>query len=963
MQKARPDPPVMTTKKLPLLLFFLFTLAAFSKGIPRQDYVEGEVLVRFRDRVEKVQEHRAVSSQDLSVIKDFPSSKNLYLMRTTAGRDVRQTIKEIEKDADVLYAQPNYIYRLCDNIPNDTYLYLQWALPKISAPAAWDITTGDTSIVIAVIDSGVKYDHPDLADNMWVNQTEYTGMENVDDDGNGIVDDIHGARWTGSIRNGDPMDYYGHGTHCAGIIGAQGNNVTGVCGVNWDVRIMALRFITSSSGTTADAIECINYVIDRYYNYSENIIAASNSWGGYSYDPALYDAIENLLDYGILFIAAAGNDTNDSDYIPMYPAGFYLPNIISVAATTSADQFAYFSNYGRRSVHISAPGSYIYSTYLSGYTSLSGTSMATPFVAGLAGLLKSADGTRNWIKIKNLILTGGDDVPVLSETISGRRINANNSLNPAGRTLFSRLRPIGPRASAAYGDALSISALNIQDDAGAGNVDVTINETAGTITLYDNGTGFDRYAGDGIYSMQWAPAATGMHTLVFDDGSLEVSVLRKYKIPVKVSSDWREFTGTNLNLTNDSSTEISIPFAVQFGGNTFTALNVADNGVMSFIDDVDPEKRFYGQDPPDDGLPDTDRFNYNTAIAPFWADFAPSSSKNIFWSVLGSAPDRELVIEWRDVPLYAVPNNGVTFQVVFFENGSEVVFNYQDVSVGNTSYDGGRSAVCGMQVSSLSGYTYSNRTASLYAGLSLLWETENIGTAPDTPVNVEPVGETGLSLEPLLTASDYSHPGTAGFAFSRWQVRRSGGSYEPALYDSGKATPSFVHTVSAGALAYGNTYYWRVKYKDDSGNWSDWSSETIFTTMEDPGGGGGGGGGGCFIATAAFGSPLERHVRIFREFRDRYLLTNPAGRLFVKWYYRHSPKYAALISRHRTFRVTVRIILEPLYLLLKCGVRSCFLQNVQVRCKKQDLTPYYTRMRFHPPCRNLKRKAKPSTVT
>lgn len=888
------------TKKILQVFFLLFTLSAFSKGVPRQDYVEDEVLVRFKSHLEKVQEHRAVSSQDLSVVKNFPSVKNLYLLRTPAGRDIRKTIRELEKDPEVLYVQPNYIYRLCDKIPNDTYFDLQWGLPKISAPAAWDTTTGDTSIVIAVIDSGVKYDHPDLSDNMW-------------DDGFGN----HG--YNAVNNNYDPMDYSSHGTHCAGIIGAQGNNETGVCGVNWDVSIMALRFISGSSGSTADAIECINYVIDRHDNYSDNITAVSNSWGGDYYDQALYDSIVQLLDRGILFVAAAGNDANNSDYMPLYPAGYYLPNIISVAATTSADEFAYFSNYGRYSVHISAPGYNILSTVLNdNYGYKSGTSMATPFVTGLAGLLKSADVARDWVQIKNLILTGGDDIPALSETISAKRINADSSLNPAGGTVFSRLRPIGARATCAYGDSLSLSALNIQDDAGAGDVEVTINETAGTITLYDNGTGFDRYAGDGIYSALWQAGGTGVYTLEFPDGNLQAEVLRSYNAPAKIPSDWREFTGTSLNLADDSAAEISLPFSVQFGGNAFTSLSVADNGVISFIDDVDPDNRLNGHLPPSGGLPETGRFNYNTVIAPFWADFNPSGTQNVFWAVLGTAPDRELVIEWRDVPLYLAPSNGVTFQVVFFENGSEVVFNYQDVSTGNSSYDGGRSAVCGLQVSPESGHTYSNRTASLYAGLSLLWETENIGAVPDTPVNAEPDGETGLSLEPLLTASEYSHPGTDGFAFSRWQVRRAGGTYEPAVYDSGKAGPSEMHTVAGGPLDYGTTCYWRVKYKDESGNWSGWSSETLFTTMADPGGGGGGGGGGgCFIATAAFGSPFERHVQVFREFRDRRLLTNLAGRAFVRWYCRHSPKYAALISRSKILKAAARTALMPLYIIAR----------------------------------------------
>src|SRR5437879_13601601 len=245
----------------------------------------------------------------------------------------------------------------------------------------------------------------------------------IDDDGNGVIDDSVGDDTANN--DADPRDDAGHGAHVSGTIGALGNNGVGVAGVNWTVRIMACKFLNASgSGTIGDAIDCLEYV-KLMKDRGVNIVATNNSWGGGAFSQALFDAIEAHRQRGILFIAAAGNQASDNDATPFYPASYALPNVISVAATTQTDAKASFSNWGRRSVHLGAPGEAILSTTPGDtYQVMSGTSMATHHVTGVAALLKAQDPTRDWRATKNLILTGGDPLPSLANTLPATRLSA-----------------------------------------------------------------------------------------------------------------------------------------------------------------------------------------------------------------------------------------------------------------------------------------------------------------------------------------------------------------------------------------------------------------------------------------------------------------------------------------------------------------------------------------------------------
>ncbi|EAQ80099.1 S8 family serine peptidase [Blastopirellula marina] len=299
----------------------------------------------------------------------------------------------------------------------------------IDAPEAWEITTGNPNIVVAVIDTGVDYTHPDLIHSMWVNPGEIAG-DGIDNDGNGFVDDVYGYDFLNN--DGDPMDDNMHGTHVAGTIAAEGDNATGVVGVASSASIMALKFLSASgSGSTADAVRALNYATMMKKLYGVNVVATNNSWGGGEYSSALYNAIKASGDEDILFVAAAGNNGTNNDVNPQYPASYGLDNVISVAATDHNDQLAGFSNYGASSVDIAAPGVGIVSTITRGrYLSLSGTSMAAPHVSGVIALAYSINPSATMEQIKAALLGGADDIAGLHGKVStGGRLNALGTLH------------------------------------------------------------------------------------------------------------------------------------------------------------------------------------------------------------------------------------------------------------------------------------------------------------------------------------------------------------------------------------------------------------------------------------------------------------------------------------------------------------------------------------------------------
>jgi uncharacterized membrane protein len=312
--------------------------------------------------------------------------------------------------------------------PDDISFNQQWALHNtgqsggasdadIDAPDAWNITTGAREVLVAVVDTGVDRNHPDLEPNMWTNPGEIPA-NGIDDDGNGFVDDVHG--WDFFSGDNNPMDEDSHGTHCAGVIGAVGNNRSGISGVCWQVSMVGIRFLGPAGGSTSDAIESINYAA------SLGVDITSNSWGGAGLSVFLQQAIEDSGEQNIPFIAAAGNDGTDNDFQPHFPASFPSENVIAVASSTDSDTRSGFSNYGLTTVDIAAPGTSIYSTVPgSSYAAMSGTSMAAPHVTGALALAKSIAPLISVTELKSQLMQTADPVVELSAaSVSGGRLNA-----------------------------------------------------------------------------------------------------------------------------------------------------------------------------------------------------------------------------------------------------------------------------------------------------------------------------------------------------------------------------------------------------------------------------------------------------------------------------------------------------------------------------------------------------------
>jgi len=393
----------------------------------KPSYVAGEVLVRFRAGVSDELKLKAHASVNARVLKAFRSVSQLEKVRLPEGLPITEAIAAYKSNPEVLYAEPNYVVHAF-NTPNDPQFPQQWNLHNtgqsggtpgadIHAPEAWSLTTGSSSVVVAVIDTGVDYTHPDLAAQVWSAPMPFTAIGD-----NGIVVNCPaGSRGFNAVSEScDPMDDNSHGSHVSGILGAVGNNTVGVAGINWNVTILPCKFLDSTgSGDLSSAIGCLD-LVKSLKDAGINIVATNNSWGGFDFSQSLQDAIAAHLSDGILFVAAAGNDFSDNDQSPVYPASFFLSNVISVAATNRVDGLATFSDDGRRTVHLGAPGDQILSTTPNDtYGVFSGTSMAAPHVTGVAALLKAQDPSRDWRAIKNLLLTGGDLKGSLQNTIAG----------------------------------------------------------------------------------------------------------------------------------------------------------------------------------------------------------------------------------------------------------------------------------------------------------------------------------------------------------------------------------------------------------------------------------------------------------------------------------------------------------------------------------------------------------------
>lgn len=576
-------------RRIPLLLAFLAGVLALggpashaaSAKKPATRTVPGDVLVGFRSDVSPGQQQKILKEAGLDEKKSW--AKIHGSLAHTATGDVTAVIAKLQQDPRVRYAEPNFVIT-ADALPNDPSFGNTWGLNNtgqtingapgtpdadIDAPEAWNVTTGSPNVTVAVIDTGVDWSHPDLASQIWINPGENcAGCRNdgIDNDHNGFVDDWHG--WDFANNDNNPTDDHGHGTHVAGTIGAAGNNGTGVAGVNWNVRIMPVKFLNAQgSGTDANAVSAVLYAAQNGAD------VMNNSWASTDYSQALADAINVADQHGALFVAAAGNNGTNNDSTPTYPASYSMPNVMSVAATDNTDNLAFFSNTGRQSVDLGAPGVDIYSTWMGGgYQYESGTSMATPHVSGAAALAKAAFPSASAVGLKALLLgTVDPKSPLATTTSSGGRLNVGNAV-ACHSTPQVWIDSPGPGFQTDVGAPVSFTALasNCADPSG---VTVTATGNGSPVTLSPRG--------DGVYTGTLTPTSGGAITISVTASNGTTSTTRSITGSARSSLS---ITPGGPPVTVTSAAGESIP--LKFNGTAGERVSVALTNVSILISQV-----------------------------------------------------------------------------------------------------------------------------------------------------------------------------------------------------------------------------------------------------------------------------------------------------------------------------------------------------------------------------------------
>jgi thermitase len=392
----------------------------------------GRLLVGFKDGVSAERQQQLLAALQGRIAQRFGAIRGgrLALVRPRSGLALTLLRRRLQRHPDVAYAEPDFFqFASAEKTPDDPFYFRQYALVDspddhdIDAPTAWG--TRSSCAKVAILDTGIDTDHPDLKSNVY--KSDDKPNNNKDDDKNGYVDDTYGLN---AIKGkGSGQDDNGHGTHVSGIVAGRGNNDVGVSGTCWSSKLLAVKFMNShGKGSTSAAIAGIQYAVKQGFKI------INCSFGSSSKSSSLHDAVDYAQDHKALLVVAAGNDSENIDKHPLYPASYTDSNILAVAATTDEDTLADFSNFGSTAVDVAAPGDSIYSTYLNGgYRVLSGTSMAAPYASGVAALLRKQQSDASYGDLRYAIRHKVDKPPALDGKVAyDGRLNAEKALAAIG---------------------------------------------------------------------------------------------------------------------------------------------------------------------------------------------------------------------------------------------------------------------------------------------------------------------------------------------------------------------------------------------------------------------------------------------------------------------------------------------------------------------------------------------------
>ena len=643
---------------------------------PALQHAPDSVLVRFAAGTNGNERAEAMRAAHASHARTLMASARLEQLYLIAGRPVEAALNALSRLPFVESAEADFVVRA---VTNDQFYGLLYAINNtgqvvasqsgtfdadMDVAEAWSLSIGDPDLVIAVIDDGVEYTHPDINDQMWVNPGEV--VDGVDNDGNGYVDDIFGYDFYSN--DSDPYDdnninteQGGHGTHVAGTICAEGNNSIGIVGVVQQCRIMALRFLGPQGGYTSDAISAVNYAVGK------GVRLSNNSWGGGDYSMSLYLAIQSAGNQGHLFLAAAGNDGIDVDNTtPHYPSSYDLPNIVSVAATDNRDQLASSSNFGVNSVDVAAPGVDIASSAWGSYYFFSGTSMATPNVTGVAALILSQNPGFSYAQVRDRLLQTARAVPGLSGKVAtGGVVNALAALSVTP----PEPPPAAPSNLAAQATGTNSIALTFTDNASdedgfkvyrsAAGADFSLLTTlsADTTAHTDEGLSAGTSYTYEVTAFNTAGESAASNTATATTDTEPVTLP---SAPSALSAQATSFDTVVLNFTDNADNEDGFEISRSVAGAAFSVLTTLDADVTSFADS---------------GLEAETAYAYRVLAFNAAGDSATSNQAT---ATTPAAPSSEQVVALSDQPVAGTvsgsvvatyANDGVTQSITEIESG------------------------------------------------------------------------------------------------------------------------------------------------------------------------------------------------------------------------------------------------------------------------------------------------------